>query len=107
MRKIDLTPYIWQDEVDSSITEKVKPALQLRRILTAGARGLNGEQLLKADDVAQQIAVDATEVLLEEADWEECCQALKDLKGLGAGFTRLARNVLRAPQVKVKEADEA
>jgi hypothetical protein len=100
VRKIDLSEYIWEDEDEKT---KIKPAVLLKRFLLAPARSLNGEELLKADDVAMQISPRATEVLLEKADWEECCAALNDLKGLGGGYSVLVRRVLKAPEVEVAE----
>lgn len=100
-RKIDLTPYTWDDE---DAKTKMQPAVLLKRLLLAPARGLNGEALLKADDVAMQISPTATEVLLSKAEWEECCQALNDLKGLGGGLSVLVRRVLKAEEVEVAEA---
>jgi hypothetical protein len=101
VRKIDLSEYTWEDEDTKT---KLKPAILLKRLLLAPARGLNADALLKADDVAMQISPRATEVLLQKADWEECCAALNDLKGLGGGYSVLVRRVLKAPEVDVVEA---
>lgn len=100
-RKIDLTTYTWTTPEGKK--EVIKPALNLRRFLTAPVRQLNGAALLDADDVAVQLRDGDKEVLLSEEDWEQLCKALDDMKGLSDPYVILVRRVLKAAQVKVEE----
>ena len=107
-RKIDLTPYPRTinliDQNGNVITPKGEPyqiAIQLRQWLLAPARNINGEQLVAAWDVAEQIKGDTA--LLSEKDWQELCQVFRDLKGFGGDDAQTVLRVLRAPKVTVGE----
>jgi len=107
IRKLDLTPYEATPDFMRVPGAPVKDdivqtALILRQLLLHPSRELNGEDLLRAWDVAKKLEGDS--VLLEENEWQELVAMLKVMKGFGAGNVVMVERVLRAPIVPVKEA---
>lgn len=101
MRKLDLRPIRGVNGEDYPLHEVLK------MLITHPNRQLNGPELLKAQEVAEKIAqAEGDHILLEEAEWEHLRDGVEKVRGFGTNDVELVRRILRAPQVKVKEAKE-
>lgn len=100
MRRIDLTSYTVEVPSNPEPIE-VDVKQQIEDVLNAG--NFTPTKLLERADLIKKIKIqDATELILEDADWAKMVVAFNGITGFSIVHEEMVRRVLQAPEFQPK-----